>query len=152
MTTAFNSVDDVLDFAIKGEEEAVDFYNGLAGKMKNPAMKKVFESFAKEEMGHKAKLEQIKAGGSYTCPAQKILDLKISDYAVDVKPSPEMDYQEALLLAMKKEKAAYKLYNQLATLTEDEELRTALLCLAQDEAKHKLRFEVEYDENVLSEN
>lgn len=148
----FESTNDVLDFAIKGEEEAVEFYTGLAGKMENLAMKKVFEDFAGEERGHKARLDELKKDGSYTCPAQKILDLKISDYTVDIKPSTDMTYQDALLLAMKKEKAAFKLYTDLAGMTDDDGVRSALECLAQDEARHKLRFEVEYDDNILTEN
>lgn len=82
---------------------------------------------------------------------QKITDLKIGDYLVDVEPSPDIDYQEALILAMKKEKASFKLYNDLTAATEDSDLQSLLLGLAQEEAKHKLRLEVEYDENFLTE-
>ncbi len=52
----FESVDDILEFAIAGEVVESWFYMELAGKMKNPAMAKAFEDFAKEELGHKAKL------------------------------------------------------------------------------------------------
>ena len=62
-----------------------------------------------------------------------------------------MDYQEALILAMKKEKASFRLYNDLAATTDDADLRSLLLGLAQEEAKHKLRLEVEYDEHFLTE-
>ena len=34
----------------------------------------------------------------------------------------------------------------------DEDLRGLLLSLAQEEAKHKLRFEIEYDDRILTEN
>jgi rubrerythrin len=53
---------------------------------------------------------------------------------------------------MKAEKAAYTLYNSLAEATDNGELKKLFLMLAQEEAKHKLRFEVEYDEVVLAEN
>jgi rubrerythrin len=53
---------------------------------------------------------------------------------------------------MKAEKAAYKLYNDLASATDDAGLRETLLSLAQEEAKHKLRFELEYDEQILKDN
>ena len=59
----FNSVEDILDFAINNEQEAHDFYMDLANKMASPAMKSVFEQFAQEEAGHKAKLLGVKAGG-----------------------------------------------------------------------------------------
>jgi rubrerythrin len=53
---------------------------------------------------------------------------------------------------MKKEKATYKLYNDLIQMTDDENLKETLRCLAQEEAKHKLRLEIEYDEFFLTES
>lgn len=41
---------------------------------------------------------------------------------------------------------------KLSESTEDENLRNLFLALAQGEAKHKLRFEIEYDDNILREN
>ncbi len=147
----FESVDDILEFAIAGEVAANQFYMELAGKMKNPAMAKVFEDFAKEELGHKAKLEAIKQDKTLES-TEKVADLKIADYLVDVEPKPDMDYQNALILAMKKEKAAYRFYLDLAAVAEAEELTNIFLYIAQEEAKHKLRFEIEYDDVVLKEN
>jgi rubrerythrin len=79
------------------------------------------------------------------------MDLRISDYVVASAPGPDISYQDALILAMKKEKAAFRLYNDLAGLADDEGLRDLFLALAQEEAKHKLRFEVEYDERFLKD-
>ena len=150
---SFNSVDEILDFAISNEEEAVVFYNELAGKMKNPEMVKIFTDFAKEEGLHKEKLLDIKKGKLFLSSGKKILDLKISDYIdTDVKITEDMSYEEALLIAMKKEQSSFKLYSALAEKTSDEGLRNTLLVIAQEEAKHKLRFEIEYDEMVLREN
>ena len=80
------------------------------------------------------------------------MDLKIGDYLTDVEPGPNLNYQEALIVAMKKEKASFKLYIDLAAITDNENLRSVFSLLAQEEAKHKLRFEIEYDDYVLSEN
>lgn len=148
----FNTVDDILDFAIKNEEEAAAFYTGLAQKMDQPVMAKLFEDFAKEEKGHKAKLEGIKKGKTLEPSKDKILDLKLADYLVEEEPKADMDYQTALILAMKKEKSAFRLYNDLATQTDDDNAKNAFLALAQEEAKHKLRFELEYDNQVYKEN
>ena len=71
---------------------------------------------------------------------------------VSVKPSPGMSYQDALMLAMKKEKAAFRLYYELAKRANNDEMKDVFLSLAQEESKHKLRFEIEYDEYVLREN
>jgi rubrerythrin len=149
----FDSVDAVLDFAIKNEQGASDFYTDLASKMEKPQMKKIFEGFAAEERGHKAKLEAVKGGGDKgKLSKAKVLDLKIGDYLVEQEPSASMDYQSALILAMKQEKAAFRLYSDLAASADDEGIRNLFLGLAQEEAKHKLRFEIEYDEDFLRDN
>ncbi|HOD67011.1 MAG TPA: ferritin family protein [candidate division Zixibacteria bacterium] len=143
---------EILDFAIQKEQEAADFYNDLAERVDRPGMKSVFKGFAKEELGHKAKLESVKAGNRMLAAEKKILDLKIGDHLVEVDLRPDLSYQEALIIAMKAEKAAFKLYHDLAGTTDDPALREMLLGLAQEEAKHKLRFEIEYDDQILIEN
>ena len=148
----WSSADEILDFAIHNEEEAAKFYTDLAGKMDSAAMREVFEDFAREEKEHKAKLLGVKQSGKMEQASERIHDLKIGDYLVDVEPGPQMDYQQALILAMKQEKAAFKLYTDLAAAAADPDLRRLLLALAQEEAKHKLRFEVEYDEHILTEH
>jgi rubrerythrin len=148
----FDSVDAALDFAIENEQAASDFYTDLASKMEKPHMRTIFEGFAAEERGHKAKLEAVKSGKKGKLSKAKVLDLKIGDYLVEEKPSATMDFQSALILAMKQEKAAFRLYSDLAASADDGEMRELFLGLAQEEAKHKLRFEVEYDEDFLREN
>lgn len=148
----FASVNDVLDFAIKSEQEAVDFYTQLASQAENEDMKAVFLQFAEEEMGHKARLAEIRDGGILHVENEKVDDLKIADYVVSVKPEPGMSYRDALVLAMKREKAAFKLYMKLSERATTHEMKKVFLSLAQEESKHKLRFELEYDEFVLREN
>jgi rubrerythrin len=146
------SVDEILDYAIAREQDAVEFYTDLASKAAKPQMRKVFEEFAREEMGHKTKLTRVKEGKALLPAQKKVADLKIADYVVEVDPNKKLDYQDALILAMKREKASFKLYNDLAAATDDDAVRSTMLALAQEEAKHKLRFEIEYDENILTEN
>ena len=148
----FKSAMEILEFAISEEEAAAKFYKALAGKVEKQWMKKAFLDFAREEEGHKAKLQRIQKGELPELPNQKVLDLKIGDYLEDVKVSADMDYQQALIVAMKKEKAAFRMYSDLASVTQSGDLQAVLLSLAQEEAKHKLRFEVEYDEEILKEN
>ena len=148
----WSSVDDVLDFAIGNEQKAIDFYTEMAGKVQSPHVKKMFEDNAKEEMGHKSKLEAVKSGKKLLNAEKKVLDLKLSDYLVDVEADKNLDFQAALILAMKREKAAFRLYTDLAGQTDDAGLKETFLGLAQEEAKHKLRFEVEYDDEILKEN
>jgi len=148
----FKTIDEVLNFAMKSEQEAVDFYNQLATTMKNQEMRDTFLEFAKEEVNHKARLQKIRDERLFDLSDEKVQDLQISDYVVSAKPSPDMDYAAALVLAMKKEKAAFKLYTNLASRTQNPDIKAVFQNLAQEESKHKLRFELEYDEFVMREN
>jgi rubrerythrin len=148
----WKTVDDILDFAIKNEEEAVELYTKLANSAKNNAIRTVFEGFAREEEGHKRKLLEVKSSGGFARPTEQVADLKIGDYLVEVDEDEPLDYQKALIIAMKREKAAFKLYTKLAAMSDDPARESLFNNLAQEEAKHKLRFELEYDENILSEN
>ena len=140
----FENVDAILDFAINEEQMAVDFYSELADASKTDDMRQVFIEFAEEEIKHKQRLLKIKEEGFYKLEKEQITDLKISDYVVNVKPTPGMTYEDALILAMKKEKAAFKLYIALADRAPNAQLKDVFVGLAQEESKHKLRFEIEY--------
>lgn len=148
----FQNVNEILVFAMEQEQKAVEFYTQLAADAKTEDMRKIFEDFAKEEISHKARLKQIQLDGIMTLTEEKVQDLKISDYNVPEEPSADMTYSEALKLAMSKEKAAFKLYTALAERIENKELQKIFQLLAIEESKHKLRFEIEYDEFVLREN
>ena len=148
----FENVDDILDFAINEEQMAVDFYSELSDAAKTDDMRQVFMEFAEEEIKHKQRLLKIKEEGFYKLEKEQITDLKIADFVVNVKPTPGMTYEDALILAMKKEKAAFKLYSALADRAPNAQLKDVFIGLAQEESKHKLRFEIEYDEFVLREN
>jgi len=148
----FENVNDILEFAIKNEQQAADFYNRLANESEAKEMQTTFAEYAKEEEGHKARLEKIKATGEYDLPNSKVVDLKIGDYLVSSKASSNMSYQEALILAMKREKAAYKLYMKLSEIAPNSNLKELFKNLAMEEAKHKLKFEIEYDEVIYKDN
>lgn len=151
--TEFNTIDDILDFAINEEKKASELYASLASRSRNRMIKEVFEQFSKEELGHKKKLESIKTGGVVAVAREKVENMKIGDYLVDVNKSrDDLSYQEALIIAMKEEKAAFRLYSDLAGRTDDPIIKETFLMLAQEEAKHKLRFEIEYDDYILKEN
>jgi rubrerythrin len=145
----FQSAEDALDFAISEEEGAAAFYAELAGKVSQSGIKELLLAFADEERGHKQTLLDVKAGNTMLSADEKVRDLKIADYLTDVEPGPEVNYQEALIIAMKKEKAAYAMYIDLSDAAPNEELKSLFIGLAREEANHKLRFEIEYDNEVM---
>ena len=146
------TVDDILDYAIAQEEKAAAFYRRLAERATGDHIRKAFLDFAREEDGHKLKLLKVKEGKQLLPSEDRILDLKIGDYLDEAAPIENPDYQQALIIAMQAEKRAFKLYTDLASAMSDPTLKAIFQALAQEEAKHKLRFEVEYDEVVLREN
>lgn len=150
----FNSPKKIIEFAINSEQEAYEFYFDLAKTVKSSEMHNTLMQFAKEELNHKTRLQEVivLTDKSEGIKNKEVADLKMADYLVDKKPSPGMSYQDVLIIAMKKEKKAYKLYNDLASRVEDENLKNIFYNLAQEEAKHKLRFELEYDEHIMKEN
>ncbi len=148
----FNNMDEILDFAVKNEEEAHAFYTAWSKKLDNKALSAVFLELAAEENKHKDYILRVKQGQTLKPSEKEIFDLKIADYTTNVKASTDMDYQDALTLAMHKEKEAYKLYSALAEIAKETGMKTTFKALAQEEAKHKLRLELIYDEEILKEN
>lgn len=148
----YKSMNDVLELAIEREQNAADFYTSLAKNAKTETMRKTFAEFANEEKGHKARLIKIKDTGEYDLKDDEVVNLKLGDYLMPVQPSENISYQDALIIAMKREKAAYSLYMKLSQNAPNEKLKKVFVDLANEEAKHKLRFETEYDDVVYKEN
>ena len=147
-----NTVDEILDYAIDQEQQAADFYEDVAQRAETAGMKKILLDFSEEEKSHKKLLQAVKAGEHELTPEQEVLNLKISDYLVEVKASDNISYQDALIIAMKRERAAYELYSDMAAKIPESRLKEVIVGLAKEEAKHKLFFEAEYDERVLTDN
>jgi rubrerythrin len=147
-----NTVDEILDYAIDQEQQAADFYADLAGRAEKAGMKDILLDFSAEEQSHKQRLLAVKAGDYELTPEQAVLDLKISDYLVEVGATDDISYQDALIVAMKRERAAFQLYSDMAARVPEGHLKEVLDGLAREEAKHKLFFESEYDERVLQDN
>lgn len=142
--TKIRSAEDALNYAISREVEAHRFYTRLAAAVKKPGMRQIIERFAAEELEHKEKLEAVKAG-QVAIGDEEVGSLGITDRLPETKPTAQMTYVDTLAFAMKKEKAAYTLYSNLASIAQTESLRQTLEKLAQEEANHKLRLEIEYD-------
>jgi rubrerythrin len=144
----FGSVDEVLDFALGKEKEAVKFYLSLAKEANQDSLKKTFESFSKEEEKHVSLLSDMTANkekiDSYKF--EKVTDLKISDYMLETEYETGMPMAEILKLAMKREEKAVLLYTALGNHTDDEQAKKVFNILVQEESKHKLALETMYDD------
>ena len=141
----FESDDEILELAISREEDANKFFLALAARVKNPEMRKVFEDLAAEELEHKARLElEIMKTGRVVTATEKLELEEESDTEV-VRQMLDMDYKDMLLMGMQKEESSFRLYVDLAARVSGEDSYETLLALAEEEVKHKMRFEIEYD-------
>jgi len=143
---------ETMAYAIEKEQEAVDAYTAAAGMVKHANIRDMLLDLAKQEEGHKRRLMAVEMDGVADAHLRDIPDLKIAEYAAETEFSPSMDYQAVLTVAMKREEAARNLYQHLASISDESGLRQLFEFLAQEEARHKLLIEKEYDEHVLTEN
>jgi rubrerythrin len=146
----FKDLEALVKFAIEKEKEAADFYESNSESEMMSGKKQMLKEFAAEERKHQKMLEDFKATGV----AKKlddydftwITDIKRSDYVDEIEYKPGMAYNELLLLAMKREEGALKLYNQLLDKADNEDAKNLFKMLCQEEAKHKLALETMYDD------
>jgi rubrerythrin len=144
---------EIMDFAVRTEQEAVYFYQNLQKMSSFESQKEIMREFELMEKGHIEILKKITiSSGTDASKIPDIENLSISEYLVEVPPKPDMDYQDILITAMKREERAFKLYEKLAAESGDEEIKNLFLRLASEEAKHKNHFEKIYDDDILTEN
>ena len=141
--------DQLIDYAIKSEEEAENFYRQAADKVEKPHSKKMLLELAEQEKTHKEKLLKLKLGKIDISQQEKSTNLHIAEYLPELKFSPDMEPQEILIMAMKREQKAYEFYSRLAESLDEGNLKKIVKFLANEELKHKSIFEKEYDDIIL---
>ena len=147
----FENLGQILAFAITLEQASYDFYIELSGRAKTEAMKQVFLDFADQEKIHKERLLRI-VGIAESVPLDPAHHAEIAKYISAVPDVDNMTYEMAIKTAINKEKASMMLYQILARLTEDKDLREVLELLAVEEANHKSQFEKEYHDIMTKKN
>jgi rubrerythrin len=147
----FESLADVLTFAIAQEQVSYEFYGELSKRAETEVMKKIFLGFAEQEKLHKERLQRVLG---VTEPV--ILDPShrdaIAKYVSAVPDADDMTYEIAIKTAVNKEHAAMMLYQILAKLTPQKELREILELLAVEELHHKKLLEKEYHDILIKRN
>lgn len=146
----FKDLNEIIDYAIKREEEAEAFYTMISQEENMSGAKEMLEEFAAEEKKHQRVLKEFQDKGVVKSldkyKLKWIVDIKRSDYVADIAYKKGMGYDELLMLAMKREEKALALYNKLLKEVDSEEGRKLFKVLCQEEAKHKLKFETMYDD------
>jgi rubrerythrin len=114
-------------------------------------MKKMFEELAKEEDGHRKKLEKFDPKALGGMEIKETRGLGLSELMEDIPFSSEMSYADLIRFAIKNEERSQKLYAATAQGVKDSALKKLLLILAQEESTHKERLEKIYDKEILQE-
>jgi len=140
---------EIIKFAIDKEIKAFDFYTNARKVAKFSGAKDLFSDLAKEEVGHRKMLEKLDLKKIAQAKIEKVPDLKISTYIVDAEFKQDMPYADILRMAIKMEERALKLYTHMNKSNKDENLNKFFSLLANEEAKHKLRLEKIYDDEIL---
>lgn len=138
---------EILEFAISHEVESYHFYMALSKVVDSTDMREILEDFANEELEHKAKLELEMMKLGLTLPIEKELPPpREKSYIIsDTNALLNMDLKDILLLAIEKESASFRTYVNFAAHAIDETSRDMFLAIAEEEVKHKQRFQAEYD-------
>jgi len=142
----------IIDFAIEKEKEAIAFYSDLADKVEVKALAEELRKLAATEEGHRERLEKMDVAAVATSAPREVMDLRIADYVVERKPSPDMSWEDILNIAMHRELASINLYTDLEKLVTDPMAKQLFQNLASDERSHKLFFEKIWDDEVLKSN
>ncbi|MGB7296604.1 MAG: ferritin family protein [Candidatus Aminicenantales bacterium] len=148
----FGNLKDVMTFAIQREEEAARTYRKLRTIAKEEPARRLLADLEEEEKNHKKILQRLTRVRVEATASKTVKDLMISDYLVEEPLAPDMNFQDLLIFAAKKEKKAADLYLDLAKRSTIKDHRALFEFLAKQEKVHKLRLELEYEKHVLWED
>lgn len=142
----FETYEAIVEFGILKERQANRFYLAMARRVVDERIGRLFEELAAEELQHKANLEfELMKMGKVVDTAPDTEEIDDSDYIISRSPQLDMDCNDILDLAMAKEDASFRLYIDMAAKAKSLESRELLLAMAQEEVRHKMRFETERD-------
>ena len=137
---------EVIELAIKREEEAFAFYTDILGRVTDSGVKDTLEFIAGEEKKHRDFLVKYRDGG-YGVDALRMndpIDYKIAEYLEEPEVSDEMRSEDVYLVAAHRENRSYHFYTDLANLHTQGELNEMLQKIASEELKHKEKMEYLY--------
>ncbi|MBW2057659.1 MAG: ferritin family protein [Deltaproteobacteria bacterium] len=143
--------EDVIRQAIRKEADAAAFYQ-MASERVESGISKIFQEMASEERKHRHLLEELDWNKVEQYRLEDIPDLKISEFLEEIPYHDDMGYQDAIRMAIKNEERSHDFYLASAgRFRDDPKLEKLFQMLAQEEAKHKLRLEKVYDDEVYNQ-
>jgi len=142
----FQSIQEVLRFAMAREDTSRRFYLDLSRSVSNPGAQAIFEALAAAEARQleAIRLELFKIGST-------VPPLEQAPESAEARSSPldpqirQMSAPDALQLAMRKQKDSFRMFAELMVHTDNPEAAEILYNLAEVEMRHLLKLEKEYN-------
>ncbi len=141
----------IIEFAIENEVGAYQFYKDAAEKLGDEALKETFEDLAKDELEHKKFLQEFLDGGTEDINIDESSDYKVAETVEKPPLTADMNFADAMALAMKNEEEAMQMYQQLADACIDKKEKDIFLGLMEMEKMHKARLEDIYVNAAFTE-
>jgi rubrerythrin len=127
--------------AINDEIEAYEFYGGVADKVQDAALKRIFSELALEEKGHRAFLQTVLNRNFQDFKLEDSEDYKLAEMLETPALTLDMKPVDGVALAIRKELDAMQMYAQLAKVSSDPGEKNTFQELAKMEKNHKTRLE-----------
>ena len=142
--------EELLEFALEREIEAIKYYRDAADKMGDNKSKVLFELLAIEEKRHQALLEfELLKTGKVISNTENILNTPDLELVVEIPDGLRKTYLEILKEAMRREDRAFKVYVEMMAKAPSPETRNAAANLAQEEVRHKLLLDIRYQKALV---
>ncbi|MGD2270476.1 MAG: ferritin family protein [Desulfobacterales bacterium] len=137
---------DLIDTAIKREEDAYAFYMDLNDKVDDASVKETLEWIAAEERKHKEFLVSYREGdtGQETLRMSDVVLYKLAEHQKEPDVKASMRIEDLFLIAAHRELRSYNFYSELAQLHSHGDTHEILLKIANEELKHKEKMEYLY--------
>ncbi len=145
-------VKEIIKRAAAEEEKAHKFYTNALKLVKDEPSRIWLKELADEELKHKEMLQKFDVSKIKQFKPTKIHDLHITEYLVDKDISEVKDFQDVLVVAMKKEQKAYHFYVGMAKSADNPDIKKLCKILAQEELEHKHKLEQYYDDIIFRED
>ena len=99
----FDSVADIIAFAIRREIDAAEGYAQIAGLATTPGLRELADELRRQEESHRRLLEGLTGETLRELETSFVPDLHVVDALADEKLSGDMSIQDMLIFAAKKE-------------------------------------------------
>jgi rubrerythrin len=142
----FVTMEEILTLAIAFEEHSYLFYQKMMGKVLDETTRQTLEFLSREELDHKALLEDylkgnLKAGAM---DLKAVQDGKIVEAFPAGEVTEDLSHAGAFLVAAQREKMSHEFYTRLSEIHPAGPVKDLLARLAREELAHKEKAEYLY--------